>query len=259
MISEAIKTNASSCTVEMWAKEVLGGPGRRTAETQLEAFQQKDHFPRCLPVFWEWCWPAGELVFYKEAGVVLPKEDTSTSPGPGSVQAGERWTLCYSTRKGGSSSKGIRDRPQNSASKKPVGAIYILRSSCAPTFSYHYCPFPLTWLKSSPSLWNELPSSSPWRVSIWHPRQRGPLFLFSRRKTGFRSMILRVIWKNYEKILKRNEGFNYRILETDQKSSPRFLPSFIHYKISDFVCYMSFGIWHSGYQWHIKCQCHNIY
>ena len=25
---------------------------------------------------------------------MLPEEDTSPSPGPGSVQAGERWTLC---------------------------------------------------------------------------------------------------------------------------------------------------------------------
>lgn len=48
--------------------------------------------------------------------------------------------------------------------------------------------------------------------------------------------------------LKRNEGFNYGILETEteKERSPRFFPFFIHYKISQrhglrLACYLEPG------------------
>lgn len=56
MISEAIKTNAPTCIVEMWGKQVPVdhvGP----AETQLEAFEKSDLCISCnLKCFWASSW-----------------------------------------------------------------------------------------------------------------------------------------------------------------------------------------------------------
>ena len=58
-------------------------------------------------------------------------------------------------------------------------------------------------------------------------------------------MILRVIWKNYEKILKRNEGFDYRILETETR---KVLQGFCHLLsitkslILSAICHLESGI-----------------
>lgn len=99
-----------------------------------------------------------------------------------------------------------------------------------PTF--YYCHFPLIWLKSSPSFWNELPSYSPLRISIWHRWQRRT-FLFSRRKS-FRNMILKNIWKNYGNFFEEEwRLYNHRILKIETTTTKNSKDFAIFYTFSN--------------------------
>lgn len=184
MISEAIKTNAPLCTVEMWAKQVPGGSGRHIAEN----FPTKGPFLKGAflrsgnDADPQECWSSARRQERSCQRRIEPLSWSRVSPGRGEMDAplqhGEQMVFCQGTQG--------RD---SELSKKPVSA-YL----CPGIFTV---PLPFLIMTSldkiTPSLWNELPSSSPWRVSIWHQWQRE--HLFSRRK-GYRSMIFRVIWKN---------------------------------------------------------------
>lgn len=114
-------------------RPVPGGPGSRTGRDMAGSFQRKKPFSRV---------PSGGLgmmLTRKGAGPlqgglkVLPEEDMRTSPGPGSVWARERRTLCCSIEKGGCPAKGLRDtglKAQQVRSQSEL--IYILRTSRAP-------------------------------------------------------------------------------------------------------------------------------
>lgn len=100
-------------------------------DTQLKAFQQKDHFSRVPSC------GLGMMLTHKSAGLLqggrkgAARGAYEPSPGPGSVQAGERWTLRYSTENRRSSAKGLGDGSQSSA-RSQSAPIYILGSLTCP-------------------------------------------------------------------------------------------------------------------------------
>lgn len=81
------------CEPNKFLVDLAGGQ----AEQQLEASERKDRFPSC---------GLGMMLTHTKVGLLqggrkgAAEEAMSTSPGPGSVQAGVRWILCYGTEKG---------------------------------------------------------------------------------------------------------------------------------------------------------------
>lgn len=241
MISETIKTNAPSCTVEMWAQQVPGGPGRRMGRDAAGSLQTKRPLSRVISGY------LGMMPTCTRAGTLQRRE--------GAARGGSElpfWTRVSLGRQEMDTLVWDRERVFHRGTQDLHLKAQQVRSwpwgpHVPPTLKI--TTFPLIWLKiiPLPLKWVDIFQRTEYQFGIG---DRGDLSFLKNKVLGVWSL---EIYERCGIFIKRYKCFNYRILETEGKNTfPKFFPFFKSITKSltgmAYVWHMLFGIWYTSYQ-----------